>query len=416
MGTCEQHDRRCGSSSRQASLTLAVALLLPLAVLACKRRIHAEEPSPPVPDAGPIAVEVSPVDAAPPDAPAVAEMPPDAGSPLPYIKGSTHVHTVHSGDSSTSPEDVARWYENNDYDFIVITDHNRVTDFVYEGDLLVLRGIELTNNPPKCEPAPPEPDGKCRVHVNSLFVTEFEDYEHGTRPPKIDWRERHSIQRVDLYQAAIAKSNELGGLAQLNHPTWHWGTDGALLAELARRGMVLFEVANTAFSKWNAGDRTHLGTEAIWDAALGEGVVVYGVASDDAHHYTKATLERRKRAGKSLYPAGGGFVMVRANKTAASIRAGLARGDFYASTGVLLESARRDGDYYDVVVGNASEGEHRIELIGPGGKVLETVSRRSARFDLSGRSGYVRVVVRDRAGNKAWTQPVMLPAEQPSPN
>lgn len=371
----------------------------------CKRPVETMEPAPSFVDA---AVSSMAIDASIPDAPAPDATAPDAGPPTSYLKGSTHVHTVHSGDSVTTPQDVVRWYEKNGYDFIVVTDHNRVTDYLPRGKLLALRGIELTNNPPSCEPVPPEPKGKCRVHVNSLFVTAFEDYEEGTRPPRIHWREKKSIQRVDLYQAAITRSAEMGGLTQLNHPTWHWGMDGPLLAELGRRGMVLFEVANMSFAKWNRGDRKHPGTEAIWDAALSEGVEIYGVASDDAHHYTEAVLEKRKQQGKSLYPAGGGWVMVRAHKTAESIRTALMRGDFYASTGVLLSRAERDGDAYEVAVAGDSKGRHSIELIGRGGRTLETIDGREARFDLSARTGYARVVVRNRRGESAWTQPVML--------
>ena len=336
-------------------------------------------------------------------------MAPDAGQPLGYIKGSTHVHTVHSGDSSTAPDQVVRWYEERGYDFIVLTDHNRVTDFSYDGKLVVLRGIELTNNPPTCEPEPPEPNGKCRIHVNSLFVTSFDEYEDGTRPPQIDWREKTSIERVDLYQAALTKNKELGGLAQLNHPTWHWGVDGALLAELGRRGMVLFEVANTAFSRWNKGDGAYQSTEQLWDAALSDGVLVFGVASDDAHHYTTAQLESRRKNGQSLYPAGGGWVMVRAENTPESIRAALERGDFYASTGIVLQSVERVGDRYEIVVSPDSAGEHVFELIGPGGAIVETVTGDRASFDLSSRTGYVRAVIRNGSGARAWTQPVVLP-------
>ena len=44
-----------------------------------------------------------------------------------YLKGQLHLHTNNSGDSATPPADVVRWYAARGYDFIVVTDHNRVT-------------------------------------------------------------------------------------------------------------------------------------------------------------------------------------------------------------------------------------------------------------------------------------------------
>jgi hypothetical protein len=101
--------------------------------------------------------------------------------------------------------------------------------------------------------------------------------------------------------------------------------------------------------------------------------------------------------------------MVRAEKTTESIRDALARGDFYATTGVILEAARRDGDRYEVIVAEESEGDHTIALIESGGKVAVGIDARRAEFDLSDRTGYVRVVVRSSTGASAWAQPVMLP-------
>src|SRR5260221_2537476 len=96
----------------------------------------------------------------------------------PYQKGQLHVHSNHSGDSATPPEEVARWYRAHGYDFIVMTDHNVVTA-LDGGDLLVIPGVELTQNLESCEP-PPEPGKSCLLHVNALFVTPPDD-------PRLRW-------------------------------------------------------------------------------------------------------------------------------------------------------------------------------------------------------------------------------------
>jgi hypothetical protein len=347
-----------------------------------------------------------------------------AGAPVFWLKGSTHVHTVHSGDSNMSVDDVVRWYRDRGYDFIVITDHNRVTEHEAAGRPLVLRGIELTHNPGDCDPPPPEPSGKCRIHLNGLVLREAAlasaapgaasaaalELEPSGRPPVVEWKNSTTSARLEMYQAGIDKVRQLGGIAQVNHPSWHWGVDAALLAELGRRGATLVEVANMGFPRWNAGNALRPSAEALWDQALSEGVTVYGVASDDAHHYEQSEIDTRRATGRPVYAAGTGWVMVRSARDPAAIRRALARGDFYASTGVVLDRAAVAGGSMQIEVSDASPGWHHITFIGQGGAVLERVGGRSARFDLDDApAGYVRGLVTRDDGARAWVQPVRVP-------
>jgi hypothetical protein len=360
----------------------AVALLL----AACASPPRASEP-PPV---------VAPIDARPPvDAP-----PPDPNDP--WLRGTTHVHAAPSGDSRTPVADVISYYGTRDYDFIVLTDHNRVTDVygptegspvAFDGkELLVLAGIELTNNPDNCDPPPPEPDGKCRIHVNLLGVT--------ARPvDKVAWAAHDLPARVDKYQAAFDQQAVLGGLIQLNHPNWHWGMTAELLTELGGRGATLVEIANAQFMNWSAGTDVYPSIDALWDAALTAGVTMWGVGSDDAHHYE----------GGGRYPAGGAWVMVHSKPDGDAILHALATGRFYASTGVELAYAERDGDALLVEVAPPEDGEpaseHVITFIGDG-RVLEEVNGDRARWPVDGSSSYVRALVTRDDGARAWVQPV----------
>ena len=52
---------------------------------------------------------------------------PDAGTKLRWYKGNTHTHTTMS-DGDSTPGLVARWYRNNGYDFLFLTDHNIRTE------------------------------------------------------------------------------------------------------------------------------------------------------------------------------------------------------------------------------------------------------------------------------------------------
>lgn len=370
----------------------------------------APRPRPPSP---PGLAAPAPAAPAAPTAPAAPAAPAAEGRR--WLKGSTHVHAKPSGDSSTPIPAVIAWYEAHGYDFIALTDHNQVSELpdgastfgdvaVRNPDkgLIVLAGIELTHNPAVCAPPPPLPDGKCRVHVNAIGVT--------ARPEgKLEWADRKSSLRLDQYGRAVITARELGGLIQINHPQWHWGMNAGLLTELGRRGALLVEVANAQFTAWNDGGGAAAGTfpsvEALWDAALVAGVAMWGVGSDDAHSYDS----------RGVYPAGGAWISVYAQRSPRAILDAIAAGAFYASTGVALSFAGRRGDALVVEVdaeasaaaagqGAPPAGAHRIVFI-ENGKRVEEVSGQRAQRSIPAR-GYVRAVVLREDGARAWVQPL----------
>jgi len=250
-----------------------------------------------------------------------------------WLKGQLHVHSANSGDSKTAPEQVAKWYAQHGYDFIVFTDHNHITSLPPVDGMLALPGVEITQNLDTCEPPPPQ-GMQCLLHVNALFVDPSREVE--LKPLK-------SAAREDVYGRAIDAAKEMGGIAQVNHPNFHYGADAALLVKLAARGARLVEIANEAVDSNNEGDASHPSTEALWDAALDAGARLYGTATDDAHHYYDADEVRAK--GETAFTGDRGFVMVHARKTPQDIREAIERGEFYASTGLVLSGAGHDGGY-----------------------------------------------------------------------
>ncbi|MBX3156576.1 MAG: CehA/McbA family metallohydrolase [Deltaproteobacteria bacterium] len=316
-------------------------------------------------------------------------------APEVWLRGSTHVHAKPSGDSSTPISDVIAWYRTHGYDFFVLTDHNQVSEVedgndtrgkpaVLDEGFIVLAGIELTSNTRDCIPRGHR--NRCRIHVNMIGAT--------ARPgSRLEWAERRSQARVDRYNAALVAGRALGGVAQMNHPNWAWGTDAALLVELARRGMHLVEIANAQVPTWNAGNATHPSMEALWDTALARGAVLWGVASDDAHDY----------GARGRAKAGGGWVAVRARREPQAIVDALAAGRFYASSGVVLEHAEVAGGELVVAVAAGETGTYTIEFV-ENGKIVQTVRGAGARRAVPA-TGYVRAVVTRQDGKKAWVQP-----------
>ncbi len=351
-----------------------------------------------------------PVDAAVDDAPAAATetpgvdaTPPVAPAPERWLKGSTHVHARPSGDSRTPIADVIRWYEDRGYDFIVLSDHNKISELDDQAStvgspairmpeqrgLIVLAGVELTHNPDGCTP-PQHPSNRCRIHVNLLGPT--------ARPVgKIDWTTaaRKTRERLAKYELALDQRATLGGIAQLNHPNWYWGMTADVLVALARRGLGVFELVNAQYLTWDAGDNDHPSTEALWEAVLRQGVTLYGVAADDAHDYAEGKTAK--------YPAGGAWIAVKAAREPQAILAAIAAGRFYASTGVVLARAEVEAGERLVEVAPGERGTYTIDFIENGQRVAH-VRGTSARRAIP-EAGYLRAVVVRGDGKRAWVQP-----------
>jgi hypothetical protein len=77
---------------------------------------------------------------------------------------------------------------------------------------------------------------------------------------------------------------------------------------------------------------------------------------------------------------------------------------------VWLSRVDAGRDKLEIEIDARSPGAHRFTFIGAGGKVLSRAQGRVAAFTLAAaRGGYVRALVEDGAGHRAWTQPIRVP-------
>lgn len=376
-----------------------LALVLLTACSASSRTPAASRPPPPrAAPAVPPAPQANRTQAAPQE-PTTGTEPPAAAAPR-FLKGETHVHTSGSYDAHTPPEEVLAFYAARGYDFVALTDHNHVTVARPPAGMLVIPGVEYTQNASECTP-PPHPGYRCLFHTTGLFVDPARDPAHGER-----FTMPFQRGRLDAFEEQIRAARQLGGIAVVNHPQFHWAADARLIETLAGEGVKLVEFFNASLeSQHPAGkEDAERRAEQLWDQVLGDGVLVYAMATDDAHHFSDA--ESRHRHGKFAYVGDRAWIMVRADKTLASIRAALLAGDFYCSTGVMLSAlAVSRGDISLTVTGAAAV---RTRFVGRGGRVLATSTASDAHYAPRGDEGYVRAVVERDDGAKAWTQPVML--------
>lgn len=301
---------------------------------------------------------------------------------LRWYKGNTHTHTLNS-DGDSTPDDVVRWYRENGYNFLVLSDHNFVTSVDglnalhgADGKFIVIKGEEVSD----------VFEGKP-IHVNGLNVARTVEPQHGKSV--LD-----TIQRnVDAVRAAA-------GVPHINHPNYEWAITANDLKQV--QNDKLFEIYNGHHLVNNQGGGGIPGLEEVWDMVLSSGKLLYGIAVDDAHTFKQPWNRNSARPGQ-------GWVVARAARLSTeSILEALERGDFYASTGVELTDYQTSDKEVRITIKQEGSSKYRVHFIGGGGRLLKEVITNPAVYQFRGDEGYVRAKVLESNGKVAWTQPVWL--------
>jgi hypothetical protein len=312
---------------------------------------------------------------------AVAAQPAPDRAAWRWYKGNTHAHTLES-DGDSTPEEVTRWYKDQGYQFLVLSDHNVLVgiealarQFAVPEQFLLVPGEEVT-----------DAFAKKPLHVNGLNVARLVAAQHGA-----------SV--LDTLQRNVDAIRDARGVPHVNHPNFGWAITPDELQRLERYR--LLEIFNGHPLVNNRGGGDAPGMEEVWDRLLRAGRRVYGIAVDDAHYFKRPWDPRAPKPGQ-------GWVVVRAPRLEpAALMASLEAGDFYASTGVAFDDYSADASAIAVRVRPLGDTRYRIALVGPAG-VVESADGPTARFALTGRRGYARLVVEDSNGARAWGQPVFL--------
>jgi hypothetical protein len=370
-----------------------------------------------------------------------------------WYKGNLHTHSYWS-DGDNYPEMIMDWYKTQGYDFAVLSDHNILqtgekwkllpkapmheiafenylekygkdwvesrTDsagrievrlktleeyrplFEEKGKFLIIRSEEVSA---RFEQKP--------LHMNVTNIQEYIEPATGNSVTEV-------LQKnLDL----VKKQREDTGhpmFLHINHPNFVW----AITPEdiMALTGERFFEVYNGHPEVHNYGDSLRPSMEALWDrvqvAYLQAGKpLLYGLAVDDAHNY-HIFGEKQSNPGR-------GWVEVRAKSLSPEdLIESMEAGDFYASTGVMLEELDFDGDRLSLSV-KAEEGiSYTIRFFGTkksnpeaAGILLEEEAGTKASYALTADDLYVRAKVTSskskenpyRPGDmeEAWIQPVV---------
>ncbi len=398
---------------------------------------------------------------------------------LHWFKGNTHTHSLWS-DGNDFPEMISDWYASRGYDFLAMSDHNVLaqgekwlSEAVIEKQRLALgktviskyrarfgddwvqtrtgvdgatevrlRSLEeyrkLLEKPDKFLLVEAEELsaglGKVPVHIGVVNLTEpIAPIKEGTSLSEVI---RRNLQLVAEQMAKTGRPM----LAHVNHPNFLWALTAEDLANVVEDRY--FEVFNGHPKVYVNGDEHHMSNERIWDIANTIRIAelhadpLMGLASDDSHQYH----------GGEASP-GRGWVMVHAKKLEPNtLIEAMLRGDFYASTGVLLDDIRFDAGsrtlkfkiqsrpgvhYHTVFRGTLKNYDHavkevkspegdphpiRLEYSADVGKVLAESDEAEPSYKLTGDELYVRATITSDAphGNpvwpgqteQAWVQPV----------
>lgn len=373
-----------------------------------------------------------------------------------WFKGNTHTHSLWS-DGNDFPEMIVDWYKEEGYDFLALSDHNTLSrgerwmpvkqvekrrqkgdsgtvaeylkrfskdwvefrgepgseevrlktleeirpKFEDNGDFLLIEAEEITDK-----------FRQYHIHINAINLGEV------IKPQKGD--SVVETMRNNL-RAVKAQSERLGRpiLTHLNHPNFHWSVTPQQLAEVVEEQF--FEVYNGHPGINHLGDKDHPSDEAIWDIAntlrmlVHDAPPLFGVATDDSHYYH----------GGNVSP-GRGWVMVWAEDLNANqLVESMERGEFYASTGVVLKEVKYDqrSRKHLIEITPVEGVGFETKFIGTRrstpdtiGEVFETISGTTAEYQFSGDELYVRAVItstRDHPNasysdqkEQAWTQPI----------
>ncbi|HMV48012.1 MAG TPA: CehA/McbA family metallohydrolase [Blastocatellia bacterium] len=302
---------------------------------------------------------------------------------LNWYKGNTHTHTINS-DGDSTPDEVVRWYRERGYNFLVLSDHNYLTEVSglnsvlgAKEKFLLIPGEEVTD---KFE--------KKDIHINGLNPREPVQPLHGESVVATIQNNVNAIRKVE-------------GVPHVNHPNFNWSITADDLKRI--KNLRLFEIYNGHPTVNNLGGGGVPGLEAMWDDILSSGMTLYGIAVDDAHYFKTPWDKTRSSPGH-------GWVMVRAERLGATeILQAMERGDFYASTGVTLRDYQSDKKQITInIAEQPATSKYIVQFIGQWGKVLKEVTNNPAVYTFKGDEAYVRAKVIESNGKAAWTQPVFL--------
>lgn len=291
------------------------------------------------------------------------------------LKGALHCHTTRS-DGKGDPGYVIRLHARYGYDFMALTDHRiyNYENYAPETNMTIIPGMEIDGN---------FPDGGVHCH-HTVVIGPPKDQGNGFSQDQVF--SSYAVETQADTQKVLDTMHDNGNLTIYCHPEW---SNTPARDFDALRGNIAMELWNSGCAFENNLDND----AAYWDELLLQGQHIFGVAVDDGHPVSHH---------------GNGWVRVNAENDVMSILAALKKGAFYASCGPEIYDFSIENGVAHVECSPAASigfryGYHPTTLVrGAGTPVIE------ADFTIPKHFTYLRVIVTDRGGCKAWSNPIWL--------
>lgn len=296
------------------------------------------------------------------------------------LKGGLHCHTTRS-DGQGTPEEVIRYHYDHGYDFLAITDHKcyNFKNFAPEIPITIIPGMEFDND------LIWEKGFRC-FHTVCIGPSR----EDGNGFEQDETMKSGTAKNQEEYQPILDSFHAKKNLTFYCHP--EWSSTPARYFEKQK--------GNFAMEIWNTGSAVNCNMDkdaAYWDELLGQGVKIYGIATDDGH---------------GMHEHCNGWVMVRANNNINSILEALEAGNFYSSCGPeIYDFYVRDG----IAVVECSsaakicfQSDMHPTVVVSSDDSLMTHAQFNMNDNWHKGYKYIRATVIDKDGKYAWTNPIFL--------
>jgi hypothetical protein len=252
---------------------------------------------------------------------------------------------------------------------------------------------------------------KKPIHINAINVQEIIIPQGGASVVEVM---QNNLNQVYDQRNRTGKPM----FPHINHLNFGWAITVDDMKEI--NGERFFEVYNGHPLVHNYGDSLRMGTEQMWDELLIDYLkhgkpLIYGLATDDAHHYLNFSTSQSN--------PGRGFIMVRAKTlTPEALIEAMERGEFYSSTGVLLNDVSFKKNRLRIEIKAEQNIQYTIQFFGAhksdgSTHLIKEVKKTSAVFKVSKDMLYVRARIvsskpkenpyQEGDFETAWVQPVV---------
>ena len=292
------------------------------------------------------------------------------------LKGNLHTHSNKS-DGIYSIEELLKIYQNNDYDFLGITDHDVFCDENFDSEIVIIHGVEVS----------------CIYTGNDKTKGEYTHF-CCFDPYKKPKNEKYYYEDLQGLQNIIKDLNQIYSLIQLNHPLFSKMLDNELIS---LNDYQMIEIYNHDDFLEETGMQN---SEQLVRGLLNYNKRILLTSGDDFHGPYK-----KVKNGRCF----GGYIMVNANKEEKDIIKAIKEGRFYATTGPEILDYRIEKRKLKIETSPVK----RIIFYSNMRKCKNIFSEddteiTTGEYQIKGEEFYVWCKIIDKYGNIAWTQPIYL--------